>query len=373
MNEICGICEKEITWPEIYPCAYCSGFFCIDHRIAEKHDCQRVLAAKNIEKDYLRRKGVNITSGEFQVVCNNCGFKTEFMEIVSANEERENHIQIKKCPSKSVLLRQSEKTKEEDSKFVREGNINSNDNSMIDENDIEYREAWYDTEEGIAKYNELEEARRLSFSNKALPKGMNTSFIVQEAYRSLIGKNLAGISSAVMKTMNLSGLDNIIEIKGNLTTYARAYELESSDEVRIIRIDGLIRQQADTEINEKVTIKKVQVEEADEIKLAPLGASWEFNEDHEFIRNELFNQPLFKDGHLAIRYKDELFWYQVVKIIPDTVAKVTAKTKVSFDYGEVSRNTYEQFLEDRKKEKDEEDNRKMYKEKFNTYTEKLPK
>ena len=119
MGKICYFCNKDLVWPEINSCAYCDNYFCEDHRIAEKHECSRVLAAKHIEKDYLRRRGVNITRGSFQSVCKNCGFESRFTDIESANEERVNHIQSNNCPSNLVSLKQSEESKQDDTEFVR--------------------------------------------------------------------------------------------------------------------------------------------------------------------------------------------------------------------------------------------------------------
>ena len=97
MGKTCYFCNKIIVWPEINSCAYCGNHFCEEHRIAEKHECPKVVAAKHINKDYLRRKGVNITTGSFKAVCKNCGFETRFIDIESANQERINHKRIKNC------------------------------------------------------------------------------------------------------------------------------------------------------------------------------------------------------------------------------------------------------------------------------------
>lgn len=117
MAKICAFCSQAVVWPNIFTCVYCQKTYCPLHRIAENHNCPKVIAAKSIEKEYLRRKGVNITTGKYAVACKKCGYRTEYFDIEAANLRRIAHIKVKGCPSSLVQLRQHEEDRAEDAKL----------------------------------------------------------------------------------------------------------------------------------------------------------------------------------------------------------------------------------------------------------------
>lgn len=106
MVKQCAFCNAILSWPKIFSCYYCQQTYCDKHRIPEHHECPKVMAAKHIEKDYLRRKGVNITSGKYAAVCKQCGFTSEYADIEEANQIRIDHIKEKGCAGQEVQLRQ---------------------------------------------------------------------------------------------------------------------------------------------------------------------------------------------------------------------------------------------------------------------------
>ena len=77
------------------------------------------MAAKHIEKDYIRKRGVNITTAKFAVVCKNCGFSSDYADIEDVNQIRIDHIHQSKCPSEKVQLRQHEDDRRSDDEFIQ--------------------------------------------------------------------------------------------------------------------------------------------------------------------------------------------------------------------------------------------------------------
>lgn len=110
--------QLERYGPAIYSCHYFQKVYCDKHRLAENHECPKVAAAKYIEKDWLRKKGINITTGKYAAVCGQCGYKSEYHDIEQANQQRIDHIKGKGCSSKLVQLRQHEDGRAEDTKLV---------------------------------------------------------------------------------------------------------------------------------------------------------------------------------------------------------------------------------------------------------------
>ena len=112
-----------VVWPDVFNCFYCQKQYCGDHSLAENHQCPKVLAAKHVKGDYLRRKGVNITSGRFRIVCSNCGFSSQYYDIEDANQVRIDHIGEKNCPSNSVYLKQHNEDEKSDIEFETNANV----------------------------------------------------------------------------------------------------------------------------------------------------------------------------------------------------------------------------------------------------------
>ncbi|MGP3667061.1 MAG: AN1-type zinc finger domain-containing protein [Candidatus Bathyarchaeota archaeon] len=48
-NNICRICRKEV-YPLPYRCNYCGDTFCADHRLPEKHNCEKIKEAIKTQK-----------------------------------------------------------------------------------------------------------------------------------------------------------------------------------------------------------------------------------------------------------------------------------------------------------------------------------
>ena len=115
----CYSCTTKLIWPDIHSCYYCQKNYCSEHRLAENHKCPKVMAAKHIEKDYLRKKGVNITTAKFAVICRSCGYESEYAYIEKVNQIRIEHIKQNHCKSETVRLRQHEDNKIEDEQFIQ--------------------------------------------------------------------------------------------------------------------------------------------------------------------------------------------------------------------------------------------------------------
>ncbi|MGH9992073.1 MAG: AN1-type zinc finger domain-containing protein [Nitrososphaera sp.] len=114
MAKTCGFCGEILYWPAIYTCYYCQKVYCDNHRLAEHHQCPKVAAARHIEKDWLRKKGVNITAGRYSAVCKQCGYSSEYSDIEQANQIRIEHIRNNGCNSNLVQLREHDEDRKAD-------------------------------------------------------------------------------------------------------------------------------------------------------------------------------------------------------------------------------------------------------------------
>lgn len=124
MVKICAFCNKQIVWLDIFNCYYCQKQYCPDHSQPENHECPKIKAASNIERDWLRKKGQNITSAKYWAVCKQCGYKSqEPAEIEYAEKFRQIHINMKGCDSQKVVLRERAEDRQADEEFVQQNTV----------------------------------------------------------------------------------------------------------------------------------------------------------------------------------------------------------------------------------------------------------
>ena len=92
---------------------------------------------------------------------------------------------------------------------------------------------------------------------------------VSEAKSKDAERGIARIDQAVMEVLGLTAGD-VVQIEGKKRTVAIVWPGYPEDSNRgVVRIDGTIRRNAQTSIDEKVSIHKVSIKEARKITFAP--------------------------------------------------------------------------------------------------------
>ncbi len=118
------------------------------------------------------------------------------------------------------------------------------------------------------------------------------SLKVFEAYTRDVGRGLARIDYDTMDSLNASTGD-VIEIRGKRRTVAKCLPLYPSDEgKKIVRIDGLVRNNAGIAIGDTVAVRKVKVAPAEKVIVAPLEAIPPIDERH--LADALESVPLIE-------------------------------------------------------------------------------
>ena len=159
---------------------------------------------------------------------------------------------------------------------------------------------------------------------------------VAEAYQSDVGKGIVRIDPEVMDELNLKSGD-VVEIVGKSKAYATAMRGFIEDKGRrIIRMDGILRQNAKAGIGDKVKVKKVDIKEATKVVLAPMqplrfGSGFE-----EYVKNRLIGQVVSKGSRVVIGVLGTPIPFVVVSTSPKGVVKITELTKVELKEEPVS-------------------------------------
>jgi transitional endoplasmic reticulum ATPase len=119
---------------------------------------------------------------------------------------------------------------------------------------------------------------------------------------------------------------DVIEVKGKRRTVAKCLPLYPSDERKgLLRIDGLVRNNAGVAIGDMVTVKKVKAPIAEKIVVAPLEATPPI--DERYLADALEGVPVTKGDNVMVAYFGGRLTFQVVGITPVAdAALITQRT-----------------------------------------------
>ena len=153
------------------------------------------------------------------------------------------------------------------------------------------------------------------------------SLKVLEAYTRDVGKGTARIDYDTMASLGASTGD-ILELKGKRRTVAKCLPLYPSDEGKeIIRVDGLMRNNAGIAIGDMISAKKIKVVPAEKIIVSPLEAIPPI--DERYLADALESTPVVKGDNVMVPYFGGRLTFQIVGITPAADA-VLVTNKTSF-------------------------------------------
>ena len=171
---------------------------------------------------------------------------------------------------------------------------------------------------------------------------------VIEAHSRDVGRGIARIDPKVMEETGLVSGD-VVEIAGKRRTAAIVWPGYAEDYGRgIIRIDGYIRNNAGVSIDEKVTVRKIEVKKAEKITLAPreplriLGAE-------EYLRHLLEGRVVTRGDYVPLGIMGRKIDLTVISVQPPAPAVIISPdTQIAISEGkveaavrEIPRITYE--------------------------------
>src|SRR5271156_1842333 len=140
---------------------------------------------------------------------------------------------------------------------------------------------------------------------------------------------------------------DVIEIRGKRRTVAKCLPLYPSDEGRgIVRIDGLIRNNAGVAIGDMIVVKKVLAPPAEKVVVSPLEAAPPI--DERYFADTLEGIPVTKGDNVMIPYFGGRLTFQVVGVSPAAeAALITQRTVfVISEKGEALRGVPQVTYED---------------------------
>jgi len=167
----------------------------------------------------------------------------------------------------------------------------------------------------------------------------SVSLKVLETYSRDFGRGVARIDYDTMDLLDASTGD-IIEIKGKRKTVAKCLPLYPSDERKgMIRMDGLVRNNAEAFLEDTITVRKIKAVPAEKVVVDPIEAIPPI--DERYLADALESVPLIKGDNVMVPYFGRRLTFQVIGVTPaaDTVV-VTQKTVFQItEKGETLRET----------------------------------
>jgi transitional endoplasmic reticulum ATPase len=134
-----------------------------------------------------------------------------------------------------------------------------------------------------------------------------------------------------MDTLSASTGD-VIEIRGKRRTVAKCLPLYPSDEGKgIIRVDGLVRNNAGVAIGDTVVVRKIKAVPAEKVIVAPLEAIPPV--DEHYLADALEGVPLIKGDNVMVPYFGGRLTFQVTSVTPAADA-VLGTQKTTFHISE---------------------------------------
>jgi transitional endoplasmic reticulum ATPase len=175
-------------------------------------------------------------------------------------------------------------------------------------------------------------------SNKKNKESDEAKLIVAEANTNDVGRRIARIDPKVTKELALSTGDALEIFSGKKRSTVLNWPAYQEDAGKgLIRIDGYTRNKLEVGINDKVTVRRIQVKKAERLTLAPteplriLGAE-------EYLVGMLGGQLVTKGDTIPISIMGQRVDLVIVSVTPSGTVIVTPSTIITVSEEPVSEN-----------------------------------
>ncbi|MFH1779926.1 MAG: CDC48 family AAA ATPase [Candidatus Micrarchaeota archaeon] len=176
---------------------------------------------------------------------------------------------------------------------------------------------------------------------------MEVDLKVAEATQIDYGKRIVRIDSQARSLLGLQTGD-IVEIKGRKNTAAIVLPSHPQDEgLNIIRMDGILRQNASIGLGDKVKVSKASIKEAKKIILSPNQPTRYAPGFAEYVKKNLVGKPLARGDSLLVNVFGTSFPFAVAQTVPAGLVLASVNTQIALneeplkELGKLSMVSYE--------------------------------
>ena len=162
-----------------------------------------------------------------------------------------------------------------------------------------------------------------------MPDKSNITLKVAEARQRDIGRQKVRIDGLSMRQINVTTGD-VVEIKGKKVTAAIAWPAYPEDQnAGLIRMDKLLRNNADVGLSDKVTVSKANAKNAKVVTLAPFQTPVAIDYSFEnFVKRKLLGYPLTEEDTVLIPILGKSLPFTVTSTTPKGIIRITEDTEL---------------------------------------------
>jgi len=162
-----------------------------------------------------------------------------------------------------------------------------------------------------------------------MPEKSSITLKVAEARQRDIGRQKVRIDGLSMRQINVTTGD-VVEIKGKKVTAAIAWPAYPEDQnAGVIRMDKLLRNNADIGLSEKVSVTKANAKNAKMVTLAPFQTPVAIDYSFEnFVKRKLLGFPLTEDDTVLIPILGKSLPFTVSSTTPKGIIRITEDTEL---------------------------------------------
>ncbi|MBN2478155.1 CDC48 family AAA ATPase [Candidatus Micrarchaeota archaeon] len=151
---------------------------------------------------------------------------------------------------------------------------------------------------------------------------------VSEAFQNDIGRGIARIDSKAKDELGLSNGD-VIKLTGKKSTVAIVWQAHPDDEgLEMIRIDGILRQNAGMGLGDRVKVEPVEVKEGKKIVLAPRENIRYSPGFDNYVKRRLVGKPLIKGNIIPVGVFGTAIPLVVSQVAPQGPVMITEDTQI---------------------------------------------
>ncbi len=142
------------------------------------------------------------------------------------------------------------------------------------------------------------------------------------------GKKRVRIDPDVMKQLGVEPGD-VVEIEGKKKTVATVWPALPEDSgLDVIRMDGLLRRNANVNVGDRVVVRKANVKQAVKVKLAPTMYMSVDEGFKKYVKKRLIGTPIMEGDIVVVQVIGQGVQLQVVDVKPRGVVIITENTMV---------------------------------------------
>ncbi len=158
------------------------------------------------------------------------------------------------------------------------------------------------------------------------------AFKVKEGLAKDVGRSIARLDPEDMKRLGISGGD-IIVLLGKRQTLAKVMPCYAEDRgKKIIQIDGVLRENAQVGLDEKIKVEKATVVPASRIILQPLSGPMRTDKDARYIASLLDGTPVMKGDRIrTVFFGIKPSEFRVLATQPEGAVLITTNTQIRLE------------------------------------------